>query len=293
MAAKAAKAANGAVAEATLAAPAATLAAEVAIALAAAAVPVTSSKTSDITVAKGPESPVHHMVMQQKSSSTPKGRKSRTEALNGKVPVGWHIRSVLVQGGLEVIFLTQSDFANDCYGIVEVASFLREKRAKGEFDHPIMKIGLLGQYYMIHSLKNQDRLLEKKGVYQRKCLVRVLDPEEETPIARGKALQVVKAFLQEKQHNQYTTAVHLNQDTFDITPDPMPKLDHYVQFLDIVKILKDLFDGVDSGWAVNNMESALTYLTEGHVPIDACKTIGFPVDSVMENQVGKDSMNPP
>jgi hypothetical protein len=231
--------------------------------------------------AKGPESPIHQLANQHKTFSTPKGRKSKAEAIGKKVTPGWHIRSVLVDGGLEVIFITTANFVDDGYGIAEIANFFKKSKEDTDLKDPILQIGLLGQYFMRVSLENPDRLTEKKGTYQRKCLVRVLDPGEETTEARYAALQTLKKFLEDKKHNTFNTAVHLNFSSFDITPSILPKLDHYVQFSDIVKIITDIFDNVNSNWAANNMESALVYLTQGYIPIEACQELGFPIEYVM------------
>lgn len=236
--------------------------------------------------AKGPGSPVHQQVIQQKTLNTPAGRKTRVEAILSKVPIGWHIRSVLVEGGLELIFLTLSNFHDDCFGMTQLSKFIKKRQEDNDYSDPVMQIGLLGQYYLRKSLKDPDRLLEKKGPYQRKVLVRVLDPGEETPEKRFDALQAVKKFLENKKHNQYEVSVHLNFNTFDQTPSVMPKLDHYVQWTCIVKILQDIFPNVDNNWAAHNIESALTYLTEGYIPIDACQELGFPKEYVMAEPVG-------
>jgi hypothetical protein len=250
---------------------------------------VAASLAASAPPAKGPTSPVHQVAMQQKASVTPKGRKSKAEAITGRVASGWHIRSVVVDGGLEVIFITQANFVDDGYGIVEVTKFLKHCQENGEFDHPIMQIGLLGQYFMRKSLQDPDRLLERKGPYQRKCLVRVLDPGEEAPKHRFAALKVVKEFLQDKRHNQYDYPVHLNEDNFDRTPSVLPKIDHYVQYTDIVKIVYDLFKDVDSTWAANNIESALAYFTEGYIPYEACQDVGFPEKYVTKKTNGMNS----
>jgi hypothetical protein len=233
--------------------------------------------------AKGPESPIHQLANQHKTFTTPKGRKSKAEAIGSKIPPGWHIRSVLVDGGLEVIFITTANFADDGFGIVPIANFFKNCKEKEDTNDPIMQIGLLGQFFMRVSLENPGRLTEKKSTYQRKCLVRVLDPGEETREARFDALQSLKKFMEQQKYNKFNTSVHLDFNSFDITPSDLPKLDHYVQFTDIVKIIKALFDNVDNNWACYNMESALTYLTKGYIPFEAHRELGFPLENVLKN----------
>ena len=69
-------------------------------------------------------------------------------------------------------------------------------------------------------------------------------------------------------------------------PAPLPKLDHFIQYREIVRIVNDLFENVDGSWAVNNRESADCFFTAGYIPFLAHEELGFPVDSVMPIEPG-------
>jgi hypothetical protein len=114
--------------------------------------------------------------------------------------------------------------------------------------------------------------------------VRLLDEDEDVPEKRLKALRVVKEFLEEEGNNRFNTAVFLNPASFDLNPPPPaehPKIDHFLQYLDIVKIIKETFNNVDGTWAANNMEDAMFYFTEGHIPFAAHADLGFPLEHVL------------
>ena len=56
----------------------------------------------------------------------------------------------------------------------------------------------------------------------------------------------------------------------------LPKLDECIVCDDIVRLLRDTFDGTDGpGWAQNNMEAAMCHFTEGHIPNRAAQDLGF------------------
>jgi hypothetical protein len=225
-------------------------------------------------VAKGPGSPV--------------GRKTKSQMSTTRSLPGWHIRSAYIMGGLEAIFITTGTFADDAF-IKPMVDKIMESLGS-DTGPAVTKLGIMGTYFMRISLTNPQKLTNKKNNYQRKCLIRLLDPGEDTTEARFEALQVIKNSLEEPANNRFATPVFLNKTAFDLTPPgttdsypKCPKLDHYLQFEDAVKVVRDLFDNVDApGWAGNNLDAALTYFTEGHIPYAAFHELGFPLQYVME-----------
>jgi hypothetical protein len=222
-------------------------------------------------VAKGPGSPV--------------GRKTKSQMSTTRSLPGWHIKSAYIQGGLEAIFITTGTFADDAF-IKPMVDKIMESLGS-DTGPAVTKLGIMGTYYMRISLANPHKLVNKKNNYQRKCLIRLLDPGEDTTEARFEALSVIKKSLEEPAHNRFATPVFLNRTAFDLTPpgttDSYPKLDNYLQFEDAVKVVRDLFDNVDApGWAGNNLDAAFTYFTEGHIPYAAFHALGFPLQYVME-----------
>ena len=140
---------------------------------------------------------------------------------------------------------------------------------------------------MRKSLEDSDPLMNAKNGYQRKAFVRVLDEDETSLAHRLQGLNVIKEFLERTENNRYGTKVYIPAD-WDLTPpepNPLPKLDHFLQYREIVNVIKDIFDNVDGNWAVNNMESAVAFFTEGHVPFAANTDIGFPMDLVIQNNI--------
>ena len=75
----------------------------------------------------------------------------------------------------------------------------------------------------------------------------------------------------------------------DLTPPapaPLLKMDSYVQYREIVRIIKDLFDDVDGNWAANNLNDAMGFFTAGYIPFEAHGDLGFPLDTVEPNEPG-------
>ena len=49
--------------------------------------------------------------------------------------------------------------------------------------------------------------------------------------------------------------------------EDLPKLDKCIIHDDIVRFIKDCFEGTDApGWAQDNMDVAMCFFTEGHIP---------------------------
>ena len=111
-------------------------------------------------------------------------------------------------------------------------------------DSAICNIGLMGSFFMCVSLYDSNPLTNQKNNYQRKLYLRVLDSDEDTTTTnRLAALQVIKSFLEETANNKYGTKVHIQVPGWDLTPpspQALPKLDHYLQYGEIVKVASRL-----------------------------------------------------
>lgn len=218
----------------------------------------------------------------KRSFSSPVGRKSKQQIVENKLLPGWYLRSILLDGGLELILVTTSTFTNDAF-----INPLITELDKGEADSPLRQIGLMGAYYMRISLQNPGQLCNVKSVYQRKAFLRILDEESDSSDAkRLEVLNVMKKFLELKENNKFNTKVYIQKSpAWDMTPSgdtPLPKLDHFIQYEDIVKILHGMFDSIDGNWAASNPDSAAPYFTPGHIPFAAHTQLGFLREDVMD-----------
>ncbi|MGL5934167.1 MAG: hypothetical protein ACRCZI_00940 [Cetobacterium sp.] len=219
-------------------------------------------------------------------NGTPKGRKQRkdikptTKGQNS----GWFLKAEMLSGLLELITLTTSSGMED--GFINPLIVALENPNSSQNDVPeILNQGLLGAFYMRISLTNTGRLMNiRKGVigqYQRKAFIRVVDEGEDTPMHRLASLNVMKAFFEDANNNKFGTKVNILEPGWDLTSTPLRKLDHYLEYREIVKILKELFVNVDGNWAAQNMEAAMCFFTEGHIPLLAHTELGFPLEDCM------------
>ena len=110
---------------------------------------------------------------------SPAGRKSKKQVKQTKLAPGWYLRSCLLQGNIEVIFITTSSLVDDAYYNTIVTKL--SNPGDGEDASPITDIGLMGAYYMRVSLQIPNGLFNAKSSYQRKAFVRVLDDGEDDP----------------------------------------------------------------------------------------------------------------
>jgi hypothetical protein len=219
--------------------------------------------------------------------SPPRGRRTKAEIMRSRtIPPGWYIRSALVQGGLEVITITTNTMLDDAY-----FNNLIKEINEGPEDGPIRSLALLGAFGMRVSLANPEPLMNKKSAFQRKAFIRVLDEGEMDDDTRLAGLKVIKKFLEEPRNNLYKTQVYIEQPGWNITlggkdmaPNKdMPKLDHFLQYAEIIKVINKIFENVNPNWASDpdNLSAAECYFTEGHIPFEAMKDLGFPVDKVV------------
>jgi hypothetical protein len=224
----------------------------------------------------------HNKGIKPPFGSPPNGRKSKADILKSKGSVpGWYLRSALLQGGLELIVITTQTMVDDAF-----FQNLIKKIDEGNDEGPIAQLGFLGAYFMRISLRNPNNLLNSKTKYNRRAFVRVLDEGEEGDDSRLSALKVVKGFLEEYNNNKYGTPVFILEPGWNMTASlqELPKLDHYLQYSEIVKIIKKMFDGVNGTWATENPTAADCYFTEGHIPFQAMQDLGFPENKVMTRE---------
>ncbi|CAB9530291.1 hypothetical protein SEMRO_2820_G337880.1 [Seminavis robusta] len=107
------------------------------------------------------------------------------------------------------------------------------------------------------------------------------------PEARLEALRVFKEFLEKRENNQYGTKVFIEQPGWDLTPlegQDLRKMDHILQYSEIVRIIRDVFDNVGPNWAANdaNKADADAFLTPGLIPYAAHRDLGYPVELVVQ-----------
>jgi hypothetical protein len=214
----------------------------------------------------------------------PKGRKSKDQIKRAPKSIsGWYLRSILLDGGVECIFITTSSLVEDAFTNQLIVA-LNNNDPEPSHDEPILTIGLLGAYYMRVSLENPGRLMNIKngvpGDYQRKAFVRVIDEGEDDQVVRLAALKVVKAFLEEPKNNKYGTKVFIQEPGWDLTVTPLWKLDNYLEYKEIIKIIKDVYSNADGNWAASNLDAALAYFTRGYIPVEAHSDIGIPMEYI-------------
>ena len=217
--------------------------------------------------------------------SPPSGRKSKADILKAKgAASGWYLWSTLVQGGLEVIMITTQTKKDDAF-----FQNLVTKINEGDGTEAVESLGLIGAYFMRISLSNPDKLLNNnKKKFQRRAIIRVLDEGEETDACRLAGLKVIKEFLEKYENNKYGTPVYILEPGWNLTAgvQEIPKVDNYLQYSEIVKIINKIFDDVNSTWATDNPTDAECYFTEGYIPFEAIQDLGFPTSKVINGVAG-------
>lgn len=211
--------------------------------------------------------------------SPAKGRRSKADILKSRsFGPGWYIRSTLVQGGLELIAITTNSMLDDAY-----THNLKEELEKGSEDGPFAELGLLGAFNMRISLANPNPLCNSKNKFQRKAFVRLLDEDETDDASRLAGLNVIRHFLQLSKNNRYETKVFIEPSGWDMTPKDKeaPKLDHFLLYSEIVKIIQMVHGSVNSTSENDDVAAIQCYFTEGHIPYRARKDFGFPENMVL------------
>ncbi|CAB9528285.1 expressed unknown protein [Seminavis robusta] len=197
--------------------------------------------------------------------------KAKTEIKCVKDPAGWYLALEFHEGNLITIRVTQSDRRQDAFmqGLIEQ---IIGNGPPGD-DSGIDDLGLIDGFRMRISLENPAPLLNARNSFQRKVIVGVLDSEEEaTEENLLSILQAVQRWLQKPENNRFGTRVFIREPGWNLTPpEPLPlrKIDHVLQYNEIVRLIGGLFDNVDSTWYPNNVEAASLFFTEGHIPFEA------------------------
>jgi len=155
-----------------------------------------------------------------------------------------------------------------------------------EEETAMLQMGLWGAARMRVSLTNPSTLSNIRTTYARKAFIQIIDPEEATEEHALEACKTFKRFFELQKNNKHGTKVFIRQPGWllNVPNHPLPKIDNYIIHSDIVAIVQDMFDGVDGNWAANNMEAAMAYFTEGHIPHSATWELGFPEDKCQEHQ---------
>ena len=215
-----------------------------------------------------------------KTIATPPGRKNPKKVKKTKkLPSGWYLWSKEYYGGHNVTEISLSTRTDDAYYQPLKDLFNKDQ----EEDHELLNMGIYGTATLRHSLINGNELKNSKNGFSRQCILQIMDAEDATEEARLSLLMSIKKFLEEKKNNAYGTEVHIMQPGWNLNEPgaPLPKLDTRIVYKDIVEIIRASFDDTDSGdWAAKNMEAAMTYFTEGHIPYAAADDLGFPRELV-------------
>jgi hypothetical protein len=59
------------------------------------------------------------------------------------------------------------------------------------------------------------------------------------------------------------------------------KLDNFLLYREILKVIRQVYLNVDENWAKENIEDAMCMFTEGYVPHQAMDDIGMPLEKVL------------
>ena len=134
------------------------------------------------------------------------------------------------------------------------------------------------------SLTNPTQLLNSKTRYPRKAFVRVLEEGEEVDESRLSGLNVIKTFLLKYKNNKFETKVFIEEPGWDMTPTDKEilKADHFLVYPEIVKLIGQVHHDVNNSWANANPTAAECYFTEGHIPFEGTRDLGFPEGKVMK-----------
>ena len=201
--------------------------------------------------------------------TSPRGRKSKKDCKQNKNKPGWYLRYLKFDGGVGGVFLTLSDFVNDAFNKPILDSIANEE----DETLPLYSAATLRK-----SLTNGEALTNAKDTYRRRVFLQVWDEGDETDEACLATLKTIKAFMELKENNRYGTPVYIQETGWKMnnSDEDLPKLDKCIIHDDIVRFIKDCFEGTDApGWAQDNMDVAMCFFTEGHIPSVAVDQLGF------------------
>ena len=217
-----------------------------------------------------------------KGMASPPGRKPLNKVKRKvKLDHGWYLSSRSIAGGIIIYYMTLGNMVDDAFFQNMKNLFLVEQTE----DHELLNMGFFGPVTLRVGLRDGRELTNAKNSYSRKVMLQLVEPANATNEARLEVLNCLKRFLEQKENNKFGTPVHILNPGWNLdSPDPnapLPKLDNYVVYKDIVEVIQASFEGTDSGtWAADNMEAAMTYFTEGFVPYAAADDLGFPREMV-------------
>ena len=207
------------------------------------------------------------------------GRRNLQEVKDAKPRTpAWYLCGGLVDGNLAFFTVTQSDPGQDAF-----TQKLIEEIADSNSTAPVVDLGILGAFYMKVSLTDERPLTNVKDEYMRKAFIILMEEDEMTKEGLFAKLQVVKAFLELPKANKFKTKVIIPKD-WDVTPPepaPLMKLDHFLQYKEILSVLKRIYNVVDMTWYANNQDWVDCYFTQDHIPFEAVLDLGFPEEKVL------------
>lgn len=110
-----------------------------------------------------------------------------------------------------------------------------------------------------------------------------LEPHEMTPDYARSKLEVVKKFMSTDATNKFKTPIFFPEGWDETPPAPAPlrKLDHVLQYSEILRLLRMMFPLLNGRWYAANQEAANAFFTAGHIPFAAHADLGFPVEQVL------------
>jgi hypothetical protein len=202
------------------------------------------------------------------------GRLSKQQIKRSIRAQGSYLHSVLVPGGIELIMISKESMTEDAY-LNELIRAIEDKS-----DESIVKLDIVGKFTRRISANDARVLCNINSDYPRRVFVRILDPEETDEDSRLKALEVIQYFLLTRK-SQWPRKYFIEKPGWDLTnyDDPL-KLDNFLMFNDIVKLIKGMFN-CGENWAAKNWKAADCFFTEGHIPFEAHKELGVPEEKVM------------
>jgi hypothetical protein len=194
----------------------------------------------------------------------------------------------MLHGGLEIIIITTETMVDDAYMHPLISLVEGDVKPETDIKHAILKLGILGKYYMRVSLENPGKLCNQrlgKTTYQRRAFVRMLDENETDNDSRLKALKVIETFLKDRKNNNFGMQVFIEQKEWNITETgELLKLDNFLLYREILNVIRQVYLDVDEKWAKENIEDAMCMFTEGYIPHQAVDDIGMPVEKVLLEQ---------
>jgi hypothetical protein len=198
---------------------------------------------------------------------------------------GWYLRSAMLHGRLEIIFITTETMVDDAYMHPLISLVEGDVKPEKDIEHAILKLGILGKYYMRVSLENPGKLCNQrqgKTTYQRRAFVRMLDENETDNESRLKCLELIKTYLKDRKNNNYGMQVFIEEKEWNMTENgELLKLDNFLLYREILKVIRKVYLNVDENWAKENIEDAMSMFTEGYVPHQAMDDIGMPLEKVL------------